>query len=114
MSKWLDKVIEIAEELGWEVNDGYFSKYSPAGQDFGIEININEDFDAFLRDLRYTIDAYDVSEETYLWLDSDGHGKNGAPYDMKDVYEDMEACLDNMIELRDELEELEFDEEEEE
>ena len=37
--------------------------------------------------------------ETYLWLDSDGHGKNGAPYDMKDLYEDMEACREIIYEL---------------
>ena len=35
---------------------------------------------------------FDVSEEAYYWLDDSGHGKNGAPYDMKDVYEDMEEC----------------------
>lgn len=34
-----------------------------------------------------------------MWLDSDGHGINGAPYDMKDVYEDMEACQNMILEL---------------
>ncbi len=33
-------------------------------------------------------ESYDVSYETYIWLDWDGHGKNGAPYELKDVLED--------------------------
>ena len=39
-------------------------------------------------------DDFDVCYETYLWLGDTGHGKNGAPYDMKDLYEDMQACED--------------------
>ena len=35
---------------------------------------------------------YDVSYETYLWLDNTGHGKNGAPYELEDVLEDIKAC----------------------
>ena len=38
-------------------------------------------------------------EEAYIWLDDSGHGKNGAPHDMKDVYEDMEACKSMLGEL---------------
>ena len=34
-----------------------------------------------------------------LDLDNTGHGLNGAPYDMKDVYEDMEACKKMVYEL---------------
>ena len=35
---------------------------------------------------------YDVSYETYLWLDNTGHGKNGAPYELEDILEDIKAC----------------------
>jgi len=35
--------------------------------------------------------------EAYLWLDSNGHGKNGAPYRMRDVLDDMEEA-EKMIE----------------
>ena len=118
MSKWLDKVIEIAEELEWSVeqecdNVYDFGKYSPAGQDFHTSIDTENDFDYFLSNLNAIISDFDVSEEAYVWLDSSGHGTNGAPYDMKDVYEDMEACLENLEELRDALKCLEFDEDEE-
>ena len=42
--------------------------------------------------LREYYDNYDPNYETYLWLDESGHGKNGAPYEMIDVYNDMKAC----------------------
>lgn len=42
---------------------------------------------------------YDVSEQTMLWLDEFGHGKNGAPYDMKDVYEDFEWVKNRILTL---------------
>ena len=90
----------IAEKLGWTVtwsknDDGTnfvtFSQYSPAGQDFNVEVDYKT-----LREikdkLREYYDSYDPSYEAYLWLGSDGHGKNGAPYEMIDVYNDMKAC----------------------
>lgn len=94
-----NKIEKIAEELGWTVtwdnNDGtkfvMFSQYSPAGQDFNVELeykNLGEIEDK----LREYYDNYDPSYEAYLWLDNDGHGKNGAPYEMIDVYNDMVAC----------------------
>ena len=46
---------------------------------------------------------FDVSRETYLWLDDTGHGKNGAPYDMIEVYHDMEECEELIQELKDDL-----------
>ena len=42
---------------------------------------------------------FDVSYETSLWIGSDGHGKNGAPYEIKDIYEDMEECHEFIMEL---------------
>jgi len=94
---------------GWHINDDgdnrfYFGKYSPAGQDFGFEVegdNIEEIADNIYR----YYDNFDPSYEAYLWLDETGHGKNGAPYNMKDLYEDMEACQDMILELHDIIEE---------
>ena len=59
--------------------------------------------DLFVEAIHTEYDGYDVSFEAYLWLDDDGHGKNGAPYDMKDVYEDMEAVKDMLWELYNDL-----------
>ena len=107
-------LINKIEELDWNVSitditDCEYKKYcfelskfSPEGQDFNITVYVDDlsDFDRALYDV---YDNYDVSEETMLWLDSSGHGVNGAPYDMKDVYEDMEACKDALLDLYDEL-----------
>ena len=99
-----DELTDIIEKHEWSIDyedDGtiYFSKYSPAGQDFGFYIEKVESIEELADKIYDQYNEYDVSEATYMWLDSDGHGKNGAPYDMKDVYEDMEACEQNILEL---------------
>ena len=107
MNKDLSKVIKKIEELDWNVSidDGYaeLNMFSPAGQDFNVTINMGDSLDCFINNILKYHDSFDVSYETYLWLDSDGHGKNGAPYDMKDIYEDMEYCKDSLYELYDAL-----------
>lgn len=102
---------EITERLGgnleYEGNGSVcFSKYSPAGQDFSTSFDVSPDMTDFIPSLNQRIDAYDVSEEAYLWLDESGHGKNGAPYDMKDLYEDMEACKEMTQKYSQEFEKL--------
>lgn len=106
------KIETIAEELGWTVtwdknNDGtkfvMFSQYSPAGQDFNVELeykNLGEIEDK----LREYYDNYDPSYEAYLYLDESGHGVNGAPYEMIDVYNDMKACEEMLCKLYQALE----------
>jgi hypothetical protein len=100
--KDLNKIIDIAESLGFAVkneNDYFlFSQFSPAGQDFNIEVNINT-LKELSDELNEQYENYDCSYETYLWLDNSGHGTNGAPYDMKDVYEDMEWCKEKLGDL---------------
>lgn len=107
-----NQIIEIGESLDFEVSiteeenvDILFSKFSSCGQDFNIEITV--DTDADLMDIYHKLDEYyesfDVSEETYLWLDESGHGKNGAPYEMIDVYNDMKECEGFIKELADKV-----------
>ena len=69
-----------------------FSKMSPAGQDFNFEVGIGDNIEDFLNIVDNYYQNFDVSYETYLWLDNTGHGENGAPYEMEDVLEDMKAC----------------------
>ncbi len=106
MNKDIKNMINTAEKLEWSVQiegkDFTFSKFSPAGQDFNIEITANN-LEEIIKQISKRCDNFDCSEETYLWLDKTGHGANGAPYDMKDIYEDMEACLEMMKELYGEL-----------
>ena len=76
------------------VGDGIceFGKYSSAGQDFNFAVDIGENIDEFCDNVRAVYNNFDVSYETYLWLDDTGHGTNGCPYDMKEAYEELEEC----------------------
>ena len=114
-----ERIKEIAENQGFAVDivnncDGnytfIFSKYSPAGQDFSFEADMEENNIQYLLNNIYDFyKNYDCSEEAYLWLDETGHGTNGAPYDMKEVYEDMEACEKYVLDLYDILIEEDWD-----
>lgn len=99
-------IIKTAKSSGWTViknkNEFTFSKYSPAGQDFSFEVEANN-IDELISKIYNYHDSYDVSEEAYIWLDNFGHGKNGAPHDMKDVYKDMVACKKMIYDLYDDL-----------
>ena len=109
MDKKFEKIYQIAESEGWEVDSYYvdeketmvdfsFEKYSPAGRDFCFEVSVPNEDDEYT--LYYNVadaietywEDFDVSYETYIWLDETGHGRNGAPYDMSDVYKDTESC----------------------
>ena len=48
--------------------------------------------ESLISDMEEYYEGFDADSEAYLWLDSNGHGKNGAPYHMKDVLADMEAA----------------------
>ena len=102
------KIEKIAEELGWTVTweeNRYvmFSQYSPAGQDFNCEIDYTT-LDEIGKKVFEYYKAFDVSYEAFLWLDEEGHGKNGAPYEMIDVYNDMKACEEMLCKLYQALE----------
>ena len=114
-----EKVERIARESGWsvyieeETEDHIcfdFGKYSPAGQDFHVSAELEDmGIETLMDNLNSRYTDFDCSNETYLWLDDTGHGTNGAPYDMKDLYEDMEACREMIMELYRAFEEAEED-----
>lgn len=112
MNKAIKRLIEKVESLGWTVTDEgdnqyLFSKFSPAGQDFNTYVE-GENAEEIIANLYERYENYDVSEETYLWLDDTGHGTNGAPYEMEDLLNDMKACEQMMLDLYEELSEVEF------
>lgn len=106
LNKVIDKIRNAEFSVSHECGDQYnFGKYSPAGQDFSFSVEIGNSLSEFAQNVLNYYDDFDVCYETYLWLDSDGHGTNGAPYDMKDLYEDMEACREIIYELYEIIEE---------
>lgn len=100
-----NNLIDVIEDVGFSVREteGCISLqiFSPAGQDCNLEFDKDEcrDFDAFADEIYDRYENYDVSAETMLWLDSEGHGKNGAPYEMKAVLKDMEWFENKLFEL---------------
>ena len=46
----------------------------------------------------------DRDYEAYLWIGNDGHGKNGAPYHIKDIVSDMEEAEKQIHDLLEALE----------
>ena len=101
LSKKLTTMIENADFSIVYEDDNIidFGKYSTAGQDFHFNIDTENNLDYFLMNILSSYQDFDVSYETSLWIGSDGHGKNGAPYEINDIYEDMEECHGFIIEL---------------
>lgn len=100
ISMEIEELIKIAESDSWTVTEEeytngkglLFSKRSPAGQDFSISTGPFESAEELINNIHQRYVEYDADSEAYLWLDNEGHGKNGAPHRMRDVLEDMEAC----------------------
>jgi len=119
MKNNIERLLDRAEDLGWSIekengNLYRLAKFSPEGQDFSFQVDIEDD--SFIENMYKAYENFDVSEETYLWLDESGHGMNGSPWDMKDLYNDMECCeammLDLYTELLDLVSEIENEEDE--
>ncbi|QUT29582.1 hypothetical protein INE92_01589 [Bacteroides xylanisolvens] len=113
----IDKITECAESNGWAVSFNTeqeknitifeFSKYTPAGQDFSFSATMKDNsLDTLATDMEEYYENFDVDSEAYLWLDDTGHGKNGAPYRMRDVLADMEAAEKNIENLLDAIREI--------
>lgn len=66
--------------------------WSPEGQDVEFETRLENpnSCEEFLDALKEHAASFDPDEEAALWLGSDGHGKNGAPYRMSDLIKDMQ------------------------
>lgn len=100
MKKEFEEIIKLAKEIGWDttVNEEFDKEYEetysivtfelikPYQLDFNFTVEAeNNSVYSLLDNLAHYLVAYDVSEETYLRLDEQGHGKKGYPYDMEEV-----------------------------
>lgn len=104
------RTIKRLEEAGFrytQEDDGThtFSRCSPEGQDFSFSVEDKKDLGELADEVYDYWNSFDPSEAAYIWLDSSGHGKNGAPYEMGDVYDDMVVCEGYIDEVYDILEE---------
>lgn len=96
--------IKIAEGLGWAVTkdrtDIELQQYTTFGQDFSFSVNRTEDY---VKQVYEYYDGFDPSAEALLWCYNFGHGKNGAPYHLKDIIADMEEVEKMLEQLYDAL-----------
>lgn len=104
LNKKVEYLLSVIEKLNYDIqkeDEDFYSirAFSPCGQDCIASINTENDANLFVANIKDYADNFDVSYETYLWLDNTGHGTNGAPYDMKDVYEDMEWWKNSLNKL---------------
>lgn len=103
------KIISIAEINGWSVSTDCsknkcmqfeFSQFTPAGQDFNFSAELtNHDCQTLIEDIKGYYEGFDPDMEACLWIGENGHGKNGAPYHIKDIVDDMSAAEDMVYQL---------------
>lgn len=117
-----DAVVECAKAKGWKVEAGIiykkqtaefeFGKFTPAGRDFSFSAEMKcANINSLIDNIEGYYEGFDVDYEAYIWLDQSGHGRNGAPYRMRAVLEDMEATEKMIEELLDAIKEMEVPEE---
>lgn len=107
--KLLDLIISIGQIKGWAVDfldhdtklvDVCFQRYSPAGKDFNMEIEMpDNDPNEFLANLSNYYENFDPDGEALNWCDKEGHGINGAPKRLKDIIIDFEEIEKEIKEL---------------
>lgn len=93
----LEQLTNVAEELDWRVvildDCVELSKYTTKGQDFYFSLPKNS---IHVNELYEYYDAYDPAEQSMAWIDPNGHGKNGAPDDIRDILDDMEEVKESL------------------
>ena len=116
----IDRITECAEAKGWSVHTSKnpkaeiwqfeFSQFTNAGQDFNFSAEMKDgDPDSLIKSVREYYEGFDPDEEAYLWIGDDGHGRNGAPYHVRDIVADMEVAEGMVLDLLTALEEAGFE-----
>ncbi|MCX4279397.1 MULTISPECIES: hypothetical protein [Muribaculum] len=116
----IDRITECAEAKGWSVHTSKnpkaeiwqfeLSQSTKAGQDFNFSAEMKDgDPDSLIKSVREYYEGFDPDEEAYLWIGEDGHGRNGAPYHIRDIVADMEDAESMVLDLLAALEETDFD-----
>lgn len=112
--KTQEKLEEIIKDTEWRARVGQngdraetfveFETCSPAGEDFIVSLVISgkPTVKEIAGELQDYIDSFDPVAEAMPWVDSEGHGKNGAP-DLKELIEDKEYMKDEMARLHGKL-----------
>lgn len=105
----MNSILSVIRENGWNVRTAdmeneciqfEFSRFTPAGQDFNFSAEMTGDNPETLSEsIKEYYEGFDTDTEAYLWIGEDGHGKNGAPYHIKNIVDDMEAAEEMIYQL---------------
>lgn len=102
------KIWDIAESNDWSIRiderrDGRFDvelEKFVNSYDYLISICLdNCSVNEMVRGLSEYVEDFDPDEDASLWIGDDGHGKNGAPYKIRDILDTMDKCKDEANEL---------------
>lgn len=104
----MNETIEnIAELCGWKVsidNTTFEFEQMIGTHDFVFAIQCEEkSLQSFVFQIENYLKNFDVDYETSIWIGEDGHGKNGAPYHIKDILDEMYSAKEQIATLLYEL-----------
>ncbi len=54
-------------------------------RDYSLEIEDVRGFEDLCKKVQESYEGFDPDYETFLWIGPDGHGRNGAPYHIRDI-----------------------------
>lgn len=99
---WSEKETGKQGTSGGARNFAELEKYSPAGEDFFMDIyfNINNPVGSFIENLKEYTNEFNIDDHVENWIPS--RGKEGCPGSIKALVEDAEAIqkmLENLLEL---------------
>ena len=99
-----DKMRKALEKCGVDVSNTDFgiqiTYYTKHGGEEDVDVPESQcDDEAIAEWLSREYENYDVSYETYIWLDNTGHGANGAPHELEDVLADKKEWERKLYEL---------------
>lgn len=109
MKAFGDRICDIIQGSGWwayaplynnlEASIEFYT-HLPLCRDFSFAVYCPALSLAMLEDsIKEYVDCFDIDYETHIWIGSDGHGKNGAPYHIEDIIENNKKVkieLDNL------------------
>ena len=111
---WVKNVMRLGKVVGKVANVSFVYNYRPTEvvfrfivgtenpnrtHDFQVAVDYDLGWGSLCKRLREYANNYDVDTQTYKELDSNGHGRNGAPYCIRDILIEKECIKDELTEL---------------
>lgn len=101
---------ELLEQQEWNVtffeNEMMIQRFSDAGEDFWIEVEMNNDIPSAIEQIKAYADEFDVDEHVGSWVDY--RGENGVPESISELLDDAKDLKEKLNDLYDTLNRTEF------